>query len=184
VDRWQRQLAATHGGDSPAAASLATALADAVPASGGATIVHGDFRIDNTVLDPAVPGRISAVLDWEMSTLGDPLADLGLLLVYWSSDGDGPVRRAAARGSQVTRLPGFPRRDEVAGMYASASGRDLGELPWYVAFGFFKLAVVVAGVVARHRAGAMVGAGFEGIEEAFDPLVELGRETLRTGSAG
>jgi aminoglycoside phosphotransferase (APT) family kinase protein len=184
VDRWQRQWLATPGADSPEADALGAALADSLPDPAGGGIVHGDFRLDNTVLDPASPGRIAAVLDWEMSTLGDPLADLGLLLVYWSQDGDGPVRRAAARGSQVTRLDGFPSRDEVAELYAAASGRDLAQLPWYVAFGFFKLAVVVAGVAARHRAGAMVGAGFEGISEALVPLVELGHETLRTRSIG
>ncbi|MDQ1659691.1 MAG: hypothetical protein QOD41_4774 [Cryptosporangiaceae bacterium] len=184
VARWSKQWAATPGADSAELTALAADLAAALPVSGPGCVVHGDFRIDNTVLDPAVPGRIAAVLDWEMSTLGDPLADLGLLLVYWAQEGDDPVRRAAARGSQVTTLAGFPGRERVAQLYGEASGRATGVLPWYVAFGFFKLAVVVAGVAARHRAGAMLGPGFEGIETALDPLVTLGRRTLRTGEIG
>jgi aminoglycoside phosphotransferase (APT) family kinase protein len=119
------------------------------------------------------------VLDWEMSTLGDPLADLGLMLVYWAQDDDGETRRAAVRTSVTTRLPGFPTRAEIAARYAAVSGRDLSSLPWYVAFGCFKLAVVVAGVAARHQAGAMVGEGLAGASEALAPLVTLGHETLR-----
>jgi aminoglycoside phosphotransferase (APT) family kinase protein len=179
VDRWSRQWQATPSDPMPELDALARALAASVPDGPSGEVVHGDFRLDNTVLDPARPGRIAAVLDWEMSTLGDPLADLGLLLVYWAQADDGETRRAAARGSTVTRLAGFPTRAEVAAQYGAATGRDLSALPWYLAFGFFKLAVVVAGVAARHRAGAMLGEGFAGISQALGPLVTLGHETLR-----
>jgi aminoglycoside phosphotransferase (APT) family kinase protein len=135
--------------------------------------VHGDYKLDNVVLDPADPGRIAAVLDWEMSTLGDPLADLGLLLVYWQPTG--------ATGSvvpSVTGLPGFPGRSDVVARYADRTGRDVGALPWYVAFGHFKLAVVIAGIVVRQRAGAMADNTDLGLGDAIGPLAEAGWEAL------
>jgi len=182
VSRWVRQWEATPSEPLPELDELARLLAAAVPAGVSGPIVHGDFRLDNTVLDPARPGRIAAVLDWEMSTLGDPLADLGLMLVYWAQADDGPTRRSAVLVSATTRLPGFGTRAEVAERYAAQSGRDLSTLPWYVAFGCFKLAVVVAGVAARAKAGAMVGGGFAGVGDALGPLVTLGHETLRAGT--
>jgi aminoglycoside phosphotransferase (APT) family kinase protein len=180
VARWSRQWAATPGEDVPELTELAEALAARLPAAPSGRLVHGDYRLDNTILTPAGPG-VAAVLDWELSTLGDPLADLGLLLVYWAQADDDELRRAAARGSTVTRLPGFPTRAAVAARYAAVTGADLTDLPWYVAFGCFKLAVVVAGVTARHRAGAMVGDGFAGMGGALRPLVRLGLVTLRSG---
>jgi aminoglycoside phosphotransferase (APT) family kinase protein len=134
--------------------------------------VHGDYRLDNVVLDPADPGRIAAVLDWEMSTLGDPLADLGLLVVYWQ-----PAAAAAVTPS-VTSLPGFPGRSAVVSRYAERTGRDVSTLPWYVAFGYFKLAVVVAGIVARQRAGAMADNSDDGLGASIGPLAEAGRDAL------
>jgi aminoglycoside phosphotransferase (APT) family kinase protein len=189
VSRWTRQWNATAEAvsdpDAVAALnSLAEELAASVPVSPSGSVVHGDFRIDNTVLDVARPGRVAAVLDWEMSTLGDPLADLGLFLVYWSQAGDTPERRSVSPVGSVTTLPGFGSRDDVAQRYAEASGRDLGDLPWYVAFGSFKLAVVVAGIVVRHRAGAMVGDGFADVGAAFGPLVDLGHQTLSGRTVG
>ncbi len=130
------------------------------------------------MLDPAAPGRIAAVLDWEMSTLGDPLADLGVLLGYWSQADDSGARTEATVVPAATVLEGFPTRAEVASRYADRTGLDLTPLPWYAAFAAFKLAVVCAGIVARVRGGAMVGPGFDGIEERIGPLVEIGRATL------
>jgi aminoglycoside phosphotransferase (APT) family kinase protein len=187
VSRWTRQwratadaVAGTGTGATAGLDSLAEALAASVPVQPSGSIVHGDFRIDNTVLDPERPGGIAAVLDWEMSTLGDPLADLGLFCVYWVQAGDGPERRAVSPVGAVTGQPGFGSRDDIAERYARTTGRDLGDLSWYIAFGSFKLAVVVAGVVARHRAGAMVGGGegFAAVGDAFEPLVDLGHATL------
>jgi len=179
VSRWVRQWDATPSEPLPELDALAKLLAAAVPDAPSGPIVHGDFRLDNTVLDPASPGRIAAVLDWEMSTLGDPLADLGLMLVYWAQADDGPTRRSVVLVSQTTRLPGFGSRADVAARYGARTGRDLSALPWYVAFGCFKLAVVVAGVAARAKAGSMVGGGFAGAGDALGPLVTLGHETLR-----
>src|SRR3954464_4626806 len=178
VARWTKQWEATRIEGMEAIDTLAAELAASVPTSQRATIVHGDYRLDNTILDPATPGRIAAVLDWEMCTLGDPLADLGILLVYWQQAGDASERDLGFVVQAATVLEGFPNRREVAELYAQRSGLDLTDLPWYVSFAFWKLAVVCAGIIARVRFGAMVGEGFDGFEERIPPLVELGRVTL------
>jgi aminoglycoside phosphotransferase (APT) family kinase protein len=178
VRRWVKQWDATRIEGVDGLDPLAADLAAAVPATPRSSIVHGDYRLDNTMLSPHEPGRIAAVLDWEMSTLGDPLADLGILLVYWSQADDTDERDMGAVVRSATALEGFPTRAEVADLYAARTGMDLTALPWAVSFGFFKLAVVCAGIVARVRGGAMVGDGFAGIEERIAPLVELGRATL------
>ena len=181
VARWGKQWDATRLPGHEALDELARELAASVPVSARATVVHGDYRLDNTILHPAQPGLVAAVLDWEMSTLGDPLADLGMLLVYWSQADDGEIRSSSVVVPGATALPGFPDRAEVAELYAGATGADLAPLPWYVAFSFFKLAVVCAGIVARVRGGAMLGSGFDGIELRIGPLVTLGRATLADG---
>jgi len=178
VARWVTQWEATRVPGGEAVDALAADLAAALPETQRSGIVHGDYRLDNVILDAATPGRVAAVLDWEMCTLGDPLADLGILLVYWSQADDGPERLSSAVAPAATVLPGFPTRREVAQAYGAASGLNLDPLPWYVAFGFFKLAVVCAGIAARVAAGAMVGPGLEGMAERIPALVALGRSAL------
>lgn len=178
VRRWTKQWDATRDRDRPNLDALAARLAETVPATQRSTIVHGDYRLDNCLLDPAEPGRIKAVLDWEMSTLGDPLTDIGMMFVYWPQAGED--RASAASG--VTALPGFPTRLEVAERYAQRSGADLSELNWYVGFAFFKFAAIVAGIVARSAAGAMAGKNTSGYAERIDPVVELGRAALEDGA--
>ena len=124
VARWTTQWDATRDRDRPDLDSLAERLRTTVPASARAAVLHGDFRLDNCLLDPARPGVVRAVLDWEMSTLGDPLADLGMLFVYWPQAGED----RPAELSPVTALPGFPTRRELADRYAERSGADLAEL--------------------------------------------------------
>jgi len=126
-------------------------LATSVPAQVGTSIVHGDYRLDNTVLGG--DGNVLAVLDWEICTLGDPLADVGLLMVYWTDPGD----EGALLGITPTTVPGFPSRADMRARYAAASGRDLEHLDYYVAFGYWKLACILQGVYARYVGGATAG---------------------------
>ncbi|WP_448638797.1 phosphotransferase family protein [Geodermatophilus sp. URMC 63] len=177
VRRWTKQWDATRDRDRPGLDALAARLAETVPATQRTGIVHGDYRLDNCLLDPDRPGGIRAVLDWEMSTLGDPLADLGMLYVYWPQAGEGSV----AGQSTVTALEGFPTRAEVAARYAERSGLDLAHLNWYVGFAFFKFAAIVAGIVARSAAGAMAGKDTAGYADRIDPCVERGRAALDDG---
>jgi aminoglycoside phosphotransferase (APT) family kinase protein len=174
VRRWAGEWQALRSADLPAVDKLAAELTARLPAGPSGPVVHGDYKLDNVVLDPADPGRIAAVLDWEMSTLGDPLADLGLFCVYWQPDA------AAGVVPSVTNLPGFPRGADVVARYAARTGRDVGALPWYVAFGYFKLACVVAGIVVRQRAGAMIDNSLDGLSNQIGPLVEAGRAVLAT----
>ena len=109
---------------------------------------------------------------------GDPLADVGLFYVYWQDASDSATQAAAGLLPSVTRLPGFPTRRELLDRYAARTGRDLSALPWYVGFACFKLAVVLAGVAARGRAGAMIGDGFVEMAARIPPLVEVGHSAL------
>jgi aminoglycoside phosphotransferase (APT) family kinase protein len=162
--RWHGQWEKSRTRELPLVDDLHDRLSARVPEQGAATIVHGDYRLDNLILSPE--GGIAAVVDWELCTLGDPLADLGLLLVYWSEPDDEftPLFEAA------TTAAGFPDRDAVRARYAKLSGRDLSELDFYVALGYWKLAVILEGVFARYAAG-QYGRSEEGFEQ-FAEVVE------------
>jgi aminoglycoside phosphotransferase (APT) family kinase protein len=149
LSRWQRQWEATRAEDIPVMDELHARLAAGVPQQGPATIVHGDYRLDNCIL--ADDGSIRAVLDWELCTLGDPLADVGLVMVYWVEAGD-PFQGALP---SATTLEGFPSRAEVLDLYAARSGRDVSQIGFYIALGYWKLACILQGVVVRYRSGAM-----------------------------
>ncbi len=127
-------------------------LAARIPEQQGVAIVHGDYRLDNTVLDD--DGNVLAILDWEICTLGDPLADLGLLLVYWAEPEDDDQ---ALLGVAPTAVPGFARRSDLMDRYAELSGRDVSEISYYRAFGFWKLACILQGVHVRYAGGAAAG---------------------------
>ncbi|MBM3691981.1 MAG: phosphotransferase family protein [Actinobacteria bacterium] len=169
VARWGTQWAANKTRDLPQIDELARRIHAALPTSGPAAIVHGDYRLENTMLAPDRP-EIVAVLDWEMSTLGDPLTDLGLFLVYWVhwDAGDGPpLTTGGASG-----LPGFITIDEVVDRYARATGRDLGDLDFYIVFAFYKLAVILEGINARFLMGKTVGEGFDRMGEMVTRLLD------------
>jgi aminoglycoside phosphotransferase (APT) family kinase protein len=147
--RWRRQWDGSKTRELPIVEEVADRLARRIPAAGPTRIVHGDYGFHN-VLVSAGSGAVAAVLDWEICTLGDPLADLGWLLVTWTEPGDGfaPLPDAA------TVLPGFPARKDLVDRYAARSGRDVSEIDYYVALAYWKFAVVIEGVYARHASGA------------------------------
>jgi aminoglycoside phosphotransferase (APT) family kinase protein len=178
--RWQRQWDLSVTREMPGYADLVKRLAEGLPAGGGpvapraggssGTLVHGDFRIDNMLIRPEPEPEIAAVVDWEMSTLGDPLADLGLSLVYWIEPGEEDLLSRGA-GESVTTGDGFLTRDQIAARYAELTGRDLSRLDYYMAFGCFKLAVVLEGIHARFLQHKTVGEGFEREGEAVATLI-------------
>jgi aminoglycoside phosphotransferase (APT) family kinase protein len=127
-------------------------LARSIPTQQRVAIVHGDYRLDNTVLDGE--GKVRAILDWEICTLGDPMADVGVLLCYWSEAGDAT---SALLGAAPTSAPGFATRDQVLKSYAAHSSLDVSHVAYYQAFGYWKLACIMQGVFARYRAGATAG---------------------------
>jgi aminoglycoside phosphotransferase (APT) family kinase protein len=171
VRRWRGQLDKSRSREVAGIDELHDRLAGSVPPSQRSAIVHGDFRLDNVIVD--ADRRVAAVLDWEMSTLGDPLADLGLLVVYWQT-----LMPLAGAG----RENGFASAGEVIAHYAARTGLDLSTVDWYVAFGFFKLAVVAEGIHYRFTLGKTVGNGFERYGELVPQLVRQGNEVL-TGRA-
>jgi aminoglycoside phosphotransferase (APT) family kinase protein len=147
-------------------------LAASIPEQQGVSIVHGDYRLDNTVLVDA--GSVQAILDWEICTLGDPLADLGLLLVYWAEPEDGDQ---ALVGVTPTVLPGFARRSDLLALYSAASGRDVSQISYYRAFGFWKLACILQGVHVRYAGGAAAG-DRSGVEQFAAHVGRLGERAL------
>jgi aminoglycoside phosphotransferase (APT) family kinase protein len=176
--RWSKQWEASRVDELPALDALRDALVRSLPPERVHAIVHGDYRLDNTVLHPTAPGRVVAVLDWEMSTLGDPLTDLGSLLAFWSEDADTHVLSAARIVAPVTAAEGFPSRAEVIERYAQKTGFEVSDAAWYQSFAFFKLAIVCQGIAARAAGGAMVGSGFDDAQRLVAPLVEAGRYHL------
>ena len=180
--RWSHQWETSRTEQLPALDALRDELGRTLPEQRAAAIVHGDYRLDNTILHPTVPGRIVAVLDWEMSTLGDPFTDLGSLLAFWSEDDDADVLTAARIVAPVTAAEGFPGRAEVIERYAARTGFDVSDVDWYTSFAYFKLAVVCQGIAARAAGGAMVGSGFDEAQRLVAPLVDAGQHMLDAGA--
>jgi aminoglycoside phosphotransferase (APT) family kinase protein len=158
LHRWQGQWENSKTRDVPLIDDVHDRLAARIPDQGPATIVHGDYRLDNMILSPG--GEIAAVVDWELCTLGDPLADVGMLVVYWGEPGDELV----PLHDPPTMAPGFPGREDVKARYAELSGRDLSEIDFYVALGHWKLAIILQGIIARVAAG-QYGKGEEEADE-------------------
>ena len=164
LHRWHGQWEKSQTRELPLVDDLRRRLSHRIPEQGPATIVHGDYRLDNMILSET--GEVAAVVDWELCTLGDPLADVGLLLVYWSEPDDELIPLV----DSATAAPGFPTRAEVRERYAERSGRDLSEVDFFVALGFWKLAIILEGVYARYAAG-QYGERSDGFEH-FAGLVE------------
>jgi aminoglycoside phosphotransferase (APT) family kinase protein len=149
LKRWYSQWEHGKTRDLASVDRVHDALAARIPEQGPATIVHGDYRLDNCMV--ASTGEVVAVLDWEICTLGDPLADLGLLQVYWT----GPDDAQSAWTATATTQPGFWNRADLVDRYTEISGRDVGDLDFYVAFAYWKLACILEGVYSRYLGGAL-----------------------------
>ena len=176
IKRWSTQWDQSKTRDLPAIDEVARLLGDHRPQQQGVAIAHGDFRFGNCLID-VVHGRINAVLDWELCTLGDPLADLGYLGVYWYD-----CNSATARPNDPTPAGGFPAYGDLVERYARRTGRDVSGIEYYIAFSCWRLAVISEGVYSRYVHGAMGGA--EGVDiavykEATESLAERAWETIR-----
>jgi len=172
VRRWGEQWERSKTRELPAIDELARRLRAALPASPAPTIVHGDYRLDNTMLAQGDPGRVVAVLDWEMATLGDPLTDVGLFLLYWGQ-GDAQV---IATGRNMPTAGGFLGRDAVIARYAEVSGRAVDNLDFYVVLAAYKLAIIVEGIHARFLMGKTLGEGFDVMGESVVRLAQWALE--------
>jgi aminoglycoside phosphotransferase (APT) family kinase protein len=178
VARWKKQLLASTSRELPGMDELVARLEGTIPTSSEGTIVHGDFRLDNLLVD--ADDRVTAVLDWEMSTLGDPLTDVAVLLAYQQlAEVAPPSRDGAAMVTDAQLAPGYLTRDEVLSRYAELSGRDVGDIGFHLALAFFKVAVILEGIHYRHSQGQTVGEGFDGIGDMIVPLIAAGRAASR-----
>ncbi|MFF0222465.1 phosphotransferase family protein [Streptomyces sp. NPDC004629] len=172
--RWGKQLDASRDRELAGIDELHAALGRALPTSPAPAVVHGDYRLDNVLLD--ADDRITAVLDWEMSTLGDPLTDLGLLVMYSL-----PLGTPHSPVSTTAEAAGHPAPAELIERYAARSGRDVSAVSWYTAFAWFKLAVILEGIHYRYTLGQTVGPGFDRIGGLVPVFIEHGLTTLREG---
>jgi aminoglycoside phosphotransferase (APT) family kinase protein len=172
--RWQTQVERARVRDLPLLDAIHDRLASSVPLeTGPPALVHGDYRFDNVVL--GADHHIVAVLDWELATIGDAVADACWSLLYWSDPGD----ELSFLTSAPTLAPELPRRADVAARYAARSGRDLDVLPWFTVFGYWKMACIVEGVYARRLQGASGGGGQgdpSSIAARVDALLDAARD--------
>ena len=159
VAGWIDRYARARTPEAPEVARLSTWLSDGLPQSPPATVIHNDYKLNNMLLDPRDPRRITAVLDWEMATVGDPLSDVASLLVYWTGPGESEMMGGL---KAVTGAAGFPTRREIAQMYAQSSGRDVAALDWYVAFAYFKVGVICQQIYYRWFKGQTRDERFSG----------------------
>jgi aminoglycoside phosphotransferase (APT) family kinase protein len=173
VARWRKQLDASRSRELRGADELHARLAAQVPEPSPPAIVHGDYRLDNILIDDH--DRVTAVLDWEMSTIGDPLTDLALLVIYQTL-GTLPLPIPV---SDASSAPGFLSPDEMIERYVAGTGRAVTHFGFYLGLAAYKLAVVLEGIHFRHSQGKTVGAGFERIGEAVEPLLQVGLDAVK-----
>lgn len=177
MSTWRRQLDASRSRQTPDLDALQARLGERMPGSVRTGIVHGDYRLDNAlVVGAGDQARISAILDWEMATLGDPLVDVGMFGMYWDI-GQVPGF-AGIVPSAVDPAAGYASFDELVDAYAARSGAAVPDLAWYRAFAAYKLAVILEGIHFRFQSGRTVGAGFEQMGALVEPLARLGREAV------
>jgi aminoglycoside phosphotransferase (APT) family kinase protein len=175
VRRWYQQWQASETQPRADLDRLVERLGQELPTQSAPGIVHGDYRLTNVMFAPAFD-RIAAVVDWEMATVGDPLSDVGLLVVYHRLAADGAMVMPELRPEA-----GFLAPDELVTRYRARSPRDLSALSWYVAFGYFKLAVIAEGIHHRYLAGKTVGEGFDHFGPAVPMLLGRALDALNGG---
>lgn len=174
VDRWYSQWQRVRTRELADIETLHARLDASCPAESDASVVHGDFRIDNAILDPADPTRIRALVDWEMATLGDPLADLALHTAY----GD-PAFAPVLAGSAASTSARLPGPGELVERYVATSGREPRDWAFHRGLAYFKIAVIAEGIHERHVRGDTRGDGFATVGEATAPLAAAGLRAAR-----
>jgi len=173
VRRWRKQLDASHSRDLAGVEELHRLLEANQPVEGPPAVVHGDFRLDNLLVNQA--DDVAAVIDWEMATVGDPLTDVALLLVY---------QRMAALDTgyavaDASTAAGFLTDQEMLSRYSDGSGRDLSAMGFYLGLAYFKLAVILEGIHYRYTHGQTVGAGFDTVGAVVEPMVAAGLASMK-----
>lgn len=181
VRTWTRQLDSSRSRDVPGIDDLRSAVAARIPSEGQAAIVHGDFRLDNLLVTD--DGKVRAIVDWEMATLGDPWADLALTLAYVEL-----ARRQRGAGisdgiADASTVDGFLSDEELVETYAESAGRDvaISDLSWHLGLAFFKLAVILEGIYLRHQQGQTVGDGFDSAGDLVGLAVDAGLTSMKVG---
>ncbi len=177
LKRWRTQYEGSRNRELPDLDRLQEALGENVPQTTQVSILHGDYRLDNAIVSvtEGTP-RIAAILDWEMATIGDSFADLGLLGLYWNVSA---IEGAAAVPSAVDFAAGYPTFAELVESYARVRGIAVPDLSWYLAFSAYKLAIILEGIHFRFQAGETVGAGFDAIGGLVAPLADAGLTYLK-----
>lgn len=167
IEGWNRRWHQAKLNDVPEMDAIYKWLTAHVPENTMVTLVHNDYKLDNVMLDPTDPGRVVAVFDWDMCTLGDPLSDLGALLTYWTEPDDPPFMRVIAQTFMPVGDPRFLSRTELVARYAEQSGRDVSNIRFYHILGLFRLVVIIAQIFIRYHRGQTQDKRFE----AFGPMI-------------
>ncbi len=182
VRRWSTQLMGAWNREIPELLEVGNWLREHLPESPPATLVHGDYRLDNLMFRPSPPATVTAVVDWEMSTIGDPLADLGYLLTFWR-DSDDPPAEFHDDAWDITQLPGFPHRADLVERYAQRTRTDIRNLNFYQTLAVWKLAILLEGSFKRLQDGMADDPWFETLETAVPALSRRALGMARSESA-
>nr|WP_174495889.1 phosphotransferase family protein [Salirhabdus euzebyi] len=181
VEGWNRRYERAMTDDIPHVENVMMWLQSNVPESSDATVIHYDFKCNNAMFNPNNLREMTGLFDWEMTTVGDPLADLGVTLSYWMEDSDPEFLKRGLGKPPVTTKPGFYTRKQFAEKYAAYTGRDLTNLPFYVAFAYFKLAVIVQQIYYRYKKGQTNDQRFAHFNKAAEGLIAYANHISRSG---